>query len=145
MSFVKKPSEVNRALMVDKRVPVIYRVYAYLSLHCDYETGELHRLSASEVAEACLCTRRSVDRAVRELRERRWLDGGDDLLSGYLVGFRSRPYKSSRPRRRQKPPPLPPDIPFAGNGAGATNGTGTKTAEDVFKVSPRVQSYVNRN
>ena len=143
MSFVKKPAEVNRALMVDKRVPVIYRVYAYLSLHCDYETGELHRLSASEVAEEVICSRRSVDRAVHELRERRWLIGGDGLLSGYLVGFRSRPYKTSKPRRRRPTPA--PDIPFSGNGTGESNGTGTKSVGDVLEFSPRVQAMVDKN
>ena len=145
MSFVKKPFEVNRALMVDKRVPVIYRVYGYLSMHCDYETGILHRLSASDIAEAVDCNRRSVDRALHELRERQWLLGGDTLLSGYLVGFRSRPYKSSKPRHRRPPalpPDMPADIPFAGNGDG--NGTGTKSSEDVL-WSPAIQSILDRN
>ena len=144
MSYVKKPTEVNRALMEDKRVPVIYRVYAYLSLHCDYSTGELHRFSAVEVAEACLCTRRSVIRAVHEIRERQWLLGGETLLSGCLVGFRSRPYKTSKHRRPKSPPPVEiPDIPFSGNGVSGdnSNGTGTKTAGDFIEtLSPFVQS-----
>ena len=145
MSFVKTPSSVNRHLMTDARVPVVYRVYAYLQLHCDYETGELHRLSASEVAEEVICSRRSVIRAVHEIRERQWLLGGETLLSGCLVGFRSRPYKTSKPRRRPKsPPPVQiPDIPFSGNGTGDSNGTGTKTAGDVLEFSPRVIAMVN--
>ena len=144
MSYVKKPTEVNRALMEDKRVPVIYRVYAYLSFHSDWKTGELHRFSAVEVAEAVDCSRRSVIRAVHEIRERQWLLGGETLLSGCLVGFLSQPAKSSKPRRQKPPPPVEvPDIPFSGNGAGDnSNGTGTKTAGDFIEtLSPFVQSH----
>ena len=100
MSFIKFPKAVADIAIADSSVPVHYRVFLYLASRSDYRTGVLHSdLTADGVAEAVVCSRRSVYRSLKKLRQLGWLIGGSGL-AGQLAGFKSRPYRSSASVRK---------------------------------------------
>lgn len=94
MSFVKFPMVLVDVVLPDTSFPTYFRVYLFLASHCDYASGVLHPVSASDVASAVGVTSRTVYRSVSKLRDLGWLVGGSGL-SGQLVGFKSRPFRSA--------------------------------------------------
>lgn len=137
MSHLKTPRLVADRILKDSAFPVYYRVYVYLSIHSDWETGIVHNgLKPASVAAAIASTRESVYRAVRKLRTLGWLVDGQGLR-GRLAGFASGKVRVQHP----------PVSIASSNGAapGSTKKSRTQHIKETLEFSDRVQAMVNRH
>ena len=99
LSFTKLPMVASDLILTGGLKGLPLKVYLALSRRCVYKTGEVHlTVTAPAIADVAGCSRQNVYPAIKVLRGLGLLVGGSGL-HGTLVGFASRPYKSSADAR----------------------------------------------